>query len=319
MSALVHSSSASTLRVGLGLAQCGAFADPAVVLRMASAAEALGYSSLWAMDRLLTPAEPRTAYPASLDGRLPDEQRVVLDPIVALTLAATATSRIRLGTSVLVAPWYSPILLARTLTAVDLASGGRLTVGLGLGWSVDEFEAVGASQARLGAQSEEILDMLDAVWGDGAVAHRGERFHIAPASVLPKPVQRPRPKLLLAAYTPGGLDRIARRADGWTPAGLPVEALAPMFAAVRDLTAGHGRDPDAMELVVRANIAVTDRHLDSGRPAYHGSVEQVADDLAATRVAGTHEIILELQGCASTTDELFELADALTAPALATA
>lgn len=311
--------SSSGSRLGLGLAQVGPFADPAAVLDMAAKAEALGYSSLWAMDRLLTPVAPRTPYPASPDGVLPEEQRTVLDPIVALTLAATATERIRLGTSVLVAPWYSPVLLARSLTTLDRASGGRLTVGLGLGWSVDEYEAVGVPQRRLAGRSEEILDVLETVWGDDVVAHHGERFHIAPSTVLPKPVQRPRPRLLLAAYTPAGLERVARRADGWTPAGLPIEAIAPMFAAVRDLAANHGRDPDALELVVRANIKVTDHDLGADRPAYWGSVEQVGTDLEATSATGADEIILELQGCAGTVDGLLDLAAAVSAPILAPA
>jgi alkanesulfonate monooxygenase SsuD/methylene tetrahydromethanopterin reductase-like flavin-dependent oxidoreductase (luciferase family) len=112
----------------------------------------------------------------------------------------------------------------------------------------------------------------------------------------PKPVQRPRPPVLLAAYTPEGLDRVARRADGWNPAGLPVEMLAPMWASVRDLAAGHGRDPDALELVVRANIVISDRPIDGERASYAGTVEQVAADIADTRRAGAHEVILALYG-----------------------
>ena len=136
-------------RIGLALGQTGIFANPASVIEMATKAERLGVASLWVMDRLLSPIAPRTPYPASADGVLPLEQHVVLDPIVALTIAATVTERIGLGTSVLVAPFYSPIVLARSLTAIDTASNGRLTVGLGIGWSVDEFEAVGVPQRRL--------------------------------------------------------------------------------------------------------------------------------------------------------------------------
>jgi alkanesulfonate monooxygenase SsuD/methylene tetrahydromethanopterin reductase-like flavin-dependent oxidoreductase (luciferase family) len=92
------------------------------------------------------------------------------------------------------------------------------------------------------------------------------------------------------------MDRLARRADGWTPAGLPVEALAPMWATVRDLAAGHGRDPDALQLVVRANISLHDRAVDGERAAYHGSIEQVAEDLAGTEAAGAHEVVLAISG-----------------------
>ncbi len=260
-------------RIGLGLGHTGAFATPASVIEMATKAEQLGFASLWVMDRVLAPNAPRTPYPASADGVLPTEQHIILDPIVALAIAATVTERIGLGTSVLVAPFHSPIVLARSLTAIDMASNGRLTVGLGLGWSADEFDAVGVPQRNLAGCLEEFLDVLDTVWADGISSHRGERFHIAPATILPKPVQRPRPPILLAAYTPAGLDRVARRADGWTPAGLPIEAISPMFGAVRDMAAGYGRDPDAVQLIVRANAHVTDRPLGKDRPAYHGSTD----------------------------------------------
>jgi probable F420-dependent oxidoreductase len=268
------------------------------------------------MDRILSPIDPRTAYPASADGVLPPEQYVVLDPIVSLAIAATVTERIGLGTNVLVAPFYSPIVLARSLTAIDMVSNGRLTVGLGLGWSADEFDAVGVPQRRLAGHLEEVLDVLESVWADGVSSHRGERFQIAPSNVLPKPVQRPRPPILLAAYTPAGLDRVARRADGWTPAGLPIDAIAPMYGAVRDMAAGHGRDPDAIDLVVRANARVTQLPLGVERPAYHGSIEQVTEDLDATRATGAHEIIVDLQGCTDSVDELLDLAAAITSPIL---
>jgi alkanesulfonate monooxygenase SsuD/methylene tetrahydromethanopterin reductase-like flavin-dependent oxidoreductase (luciferase family) len=117
------------MRIGIGLPQLGRFADIDTLRRVAIAAEASGLSSLWAIDRLLVPVNPRSAYPASADGTLPPEQRTAIDPIVALSVAATVTDRIRLGTSVLVAPWYPPVLLARALASVDVASAGRLAFG----------------------------------------------------------------------------------------------------------------------------------------------------------------------------------------------
>jgi probable F420-dependent oxidoreductase len=303
-------------RFGLALPQVGVLASPRAIIDVATAADELGYSSVWALDRLLSPVKARTPYPAAPDGQLPEEQRIVFDPIGALTLAATVTKRVRVGTNVLVAPWYAPALLARSLTTLDHISGGRLTVGLGLGWSADEYEAVGVPQRRLGNHSEEILDVLEAIWSSEMVEHDGERYHIAPSTILPKPVQAPRPPLLLAAYTPAGLDRIARRADGWTPAGLPVSAVAPMFAVVRDLAAGYGRDPDSIQLVPRANIKITDRPLHADRPAYWGSIEQVSDDIDATRATGANEIILDLQANATSAAELIDLAQAHLAPNL---
>jgi probable F420-dependent oxidoreductase len=304
------------MRVSLALPQVGDLACPAAVRAVAVAADRAGYSALWAMDRLLAPLEPRTPYPASPDGVLPPEQATALDPLGVLTLAAAVTERIRLGTSVLVGPWYPPILLARSLATLDQISEGRLTVGLGLGWSVDEYEAVGVPQRDLAARGEELLDVLDAAWTNEVVVHRGERVRIAPSVIRAKPVQRPRPPILLAAYTTAGLERVARRADGWMPAGLPVDAIGPMWGSVQRLATAHGRDPGDLDLVVRANIKLTDRPLGLDRPSFWGTCEQVADDLVAVRATGAHEVILDVQGTARTAAELLDLVSELSATML---
>jgi probable F420-dependent oxidoreductase len=271
-------------------------ADASAVRRAAVAAEQVGFRSVWVLDRLLGPVEPRSPYPGTADGALPDGMATVLDPLGVLAYAAAVTERIRLGTSVLVAPWYAPVPLARLLTTVDQLSHGRLVVGLGVGWSLDEYEAAGVPMAECDERLDEALDVLDAVWGDELTEYHGRNVRIVRSDVLPKPVQRPRPSLLLAAYTPAGLDRVAARADGWNPAGLPVGMLAPMWARVRDAAAAHGRDPDALKLVVRANIVLADLPIDGERQSYHGNLEQVAEDLVATAEAGADEVILGLYG-----------------------
>ena len=292
------------MRLGISLAQAGRLADPASVRAAATAAELVGYSSVWVLDRLTGPGtgtgsggDPRVFDGGGPGDDLPAEPATALDPLSVLTYAAAVTTRVRLGTSVLVAPWYRPALLARSLTSLDVLSDGRLTVGLGLGGTLDEFEAVGVTSDELGRRLDDALDMLDAVWGAEHPAAADGRIpdgHAAPGA--PRPVQRPRPPVLLAAYTPDGLDRVARRADGWNPAGLPVEMLGPMWASVRDMAAGHGREPDALRLVVRANLAVSDQPIDGARASYAGTVEQVAADLADERRAGADEVILGLRG-----------------------
>src|SRR5262245_51665296 len=118
------------MKIGLALPQIGSLATADNIRTAAIAAEAAGYSSVWVFDRILGANDPRSAYPASPDGRMPDELATVLDPIGTLTLAAAVTERVRVGTSVLVAPWYPPVLLARMLTTVDIISNGRLDAGL---------------------------------------------------------------------------------------------------------------------------------------------------------------------------------------------
>jgi probable F420-dependent oxidoreductase len=299
--------------IGIHLAQNGSLATPAAVRASAAAAETLGYRSVWVLDRLLAPLEPSCGY-GGTDLPLPPAHRTSLDPLTALAFAAAVTDHVRLGTSVLVGPWYPPALLARSLTSHDVLSGGRLTVGLGLGWSPEEFAAAGLDGRDLAARQEELLDALDAWWGGDPVQFSGTRSTIAPSTVGLRPVQRPHPPVLLAAFSPAGLDRIVRRADGWMPVGLPATAIGSTFAGLRNAAAASGRDPEALRLVVRAPMVVTARDLDGDRLPYHGSVRQVVDDVDAAGRAGAHEVILAVEddrGLDATLDAYAAIAEAL--------
>jgi probable F420-dependent oxidoreductase len=301
------------MRIGLGIPHLGHFADPAATRAVAVGAEQSGFASLWAMDRLVSPVAPRTfGYPGRADGTLPVEQQRALDPLVALTLAAAVTDRVRLGTDVLVAPWYPPVLLARSLATLDQVSQGRLTVGLGLGWSVDEFEAAGAPMTDRGHRLEEILDVLTTLWHGGVTTIETSREHVAASHIGLIPVQRPRPPILLAASGPAGLDRIARRADGWIPFGTSLEELRRGWAQVQAAAVGHGRDPDGLELVLRADPVFEEVRLGADRPTFTGTRRQVLDDVHRAEDLGVTELILDLQAATSSTDELLATALDLT-------
>ncbi|MFI6596014.1 TIGR03619 family F420-dependent LLM class oxidoreductase [Nonomuraea sp. NPDC050536] len=270
------------MRMGLAVPQYGAFADPRLSAEVATAAEDLGFDSLWVGDRLLTPTAPRSPYPGG-DGTIPPEHQVFLDPLTILTVAATVTRRARLSFSTLNAFWQPPVVLARSLTTLDIVSGGRLDVGLGLGWSVDEYEAVGVPWRGRGDRLEETLDVLERLWGeDELVQHKGEHWTIPESTVLPKPVQRPRPPLLLGGFGAATLERIGRRADGWLAGPAPLPVLTAMWRAVRRHAEDAGRDPDALRLVVRANPVITAEPADEAGVPGRGTVDQVAAYLAAT-------------------------------------
>jgi probable F420-dependent oxidoreductase len=308
------------MKLGIGLPHLGTLASTEAIQTVAVAAEAAGLDSLWAMDRLLSPVAPRTrAYPGRQDGTLPDAQQTVIDPLVALTLAASVTERVTVGTDVLVAPWYAPVLLGRTLAAIDQVSAGRLVVGLGLGWSVDEFEAVGAPMPGRGRRIEEILDVLAAVWGDDTIDIRTTHEHIAPSVMGVKPKQRPRPPILLGAHSDAGLERIARRADGWLPFGVPLDDIERRWAATLRMAERNGRNPDDLQLVVRADPQFDTRHGRRHRIPFVGSCGQVMDDIERTREVGTTELILDFHATASGVDDFVHTALCLAEPALAAA
>ena len=303
--------------IGLGIPQVGPFADPDMARTVAVAAEATGYSSVWALDRLVAPVAPSstprdgaTLYPYGSfpNGPSPRQDETSLDPIVTLAVAASVTERIRIGTNVLVAPLYSPMLLARSIASLDQASNGRLTVGLGLGSSVDEYRAVGAPVQNVGVRMEEILEVLTAAWSNDVVDIETSREVVVPSIIGPKPVQSPRPPILLAAYTPAGLEQIARRADGWTPAGMPIGYIGPMWASVLEKAERYGRNPDDLRLVIRANVKRTATAMHDVRPPFHGSLHQLRSDLEEYEELGAHEVILDLQGTTDSVDELLDLA-----------
>lgn len=297
------------MRIGLALCQYGPFTRREAILEVARAAEALGFDSLWTGDRILDPAEPRDRYPGSTDGRMPERMRTFLDPLAVLTAAAAVTERLRLGTSTLNAPWYSPVLLARALTSLDVISDGRLDVGFGLGWSSDEYRAVGVPFARRGARLEEILDVLERIWADATVEHHGTHVSIPASRIEPKPVQRPRPPIYLGGYSPRALERVGRRADGWLPAGVPLPLLPGLWKTIARAADRAGRDPESLRMVLRVNPTLTDTPVSPERLPREGTVDQYAEYALAALDAGVDEVFMDLQQTTSSVPEMLEVAD----------
>jgi probable F420-dependent oxidoreductase len=280
------------MRLGCALPTLGPLAGPDALIAGAQRAEALGYDSVWAADRLLAPVAPRSPYPATADGVLPEYFKRSMDPVEALTFAAAHTRRVTLGTSVLNMPFYNPVVLARRLATLDVLSRGRLRVGLGQAWSVDELEAVGADPKARGERADEFIRVLKALWGPDPVEFHGQHFRVARSIVGLKPAQRPHPPLYLAAYVPPALRRAAAVADGWLPSAVPLPALGSMATQFRTLAREAGRDPARLEVVYLAGVDVKNAPLDdSTRGLLSGSAAQIRTDLGRLRDAGVTEVI----------------------------
>jgi probable F420-dependent oxidoreductase len=281
------------MRTGFNLPQLGRAASPQAIAQAAQRAEALGYDSVWVTERLLFPVKPQTPYPVSPDGSLPEPFKHGLDPLETLTFAAAHTRRVGLGTSVLDIPFYNPVVLARRLTTLDVLSGGRLRVGLGLGWSQDEFEAVGADPRERGRRADEFLRVLKAIWTSDPVEFHGQYFRLPRSFIGPKPVQKPHPPIYLAAFSPAALKRVAALADGWNPTAIPAEGMAQMMGQIRELAKAAGRDPASLALIVRANLHVTPKPLDANRGIFSGSLEQIKEDIDRVRALKADELFFD--------------------------
>ncbi|MFJ9707401.1 LLM class F420-dependent oxidoreductase [Streptomyces sp. NPDC101234] len=296
-----------TTRLGLSLPQLRQYSLGTDVPDVARTAEQLGYDSLWVFERALFP-EPATQGLYGMTGvPWPDEYRGVADPLITLTLAAAATERVRLGSSVLVAPLHVPFQLAKSLATLDAASGGRVVAGLGTGWSLDEYAAAGIQPfEERGKVLDELIEVCRAVWGPDPVRYDGQLTKIASAVVGPKPA-RPIP-ILLAANTGRARRRLVDHADGWLPVGMGAEQLAAQWRELQDLAAERGRR-EPIQTVLRVNPTYTPKAYDgSDRRPFQGSVDQIVEDLVAHAEVGLEEILIDLQSSARDARELKDIA-----------
>lgn len=281
------------MRAGFILPQIGPLGTAENLVKVAQRAEALGYDSLWVTERLLWPVKPQNPYPATPDGSLPPQYKHSLDPLETLTFVAAHTGKIALGTSVLDMPYYNPVMLARRVTTLDVLSGGRVRLGLGLGWSKDEYQATGAPPRNHGAFAEEFLQVLKTIWTTDPAEFQGTFFTLPKSVIGPKPVQKPHPPIYLAAFAPAALNRLARLADGWNPVGMPLEAMAATMNQIRQMAKDAGRAPAALQLIVRANLYVTPHPSAQNRFIFTGTLDQIKEDVEGCRRMNADEIFFD--------------------------
>lgn len=273
------------MRLGCAVPVSGAWATPAACVEVAELAEELGYESLWVFQRLLAPVDGEGAH------RLEPQYRRVLDPLSILAFLAGRTTRVRLGVAVVNAPFYSPVVLAKSLTTIDHLAGGRLDVGIGLGWMREEFEAVGVPYAQRGARTEDFFRCLRSIWCDEVVDYDGPFYRVPRSRVEPKPLQRPHPPVLFGGGVAPALRRAGRLGAGWVSSSrADIGTLAESVATVRAAAADAGRDPAELRIVCRAVTKVRDDE----RAPLVGSLEEIRSDLARLEQAGVTEAFVDL-------------------------
>ena len=291
------------MKLGFGIPVIGpAVSSAAGLSAFCAGLEDLGYDSLWAADRLVTPVAPQTPYPGK-EQPFPPQMTRNLDPVLLWTVAATATSRVRLNSSTLSTFYYEPPHLARLLTTLDVLSGGRLEVGVGLGWMKDEHDiARSADWHRRGKILDDLLAFLHAWWTTNPVSWDSQFFSIPPTHADLRPVQEGGPPIWIGGASEAAMRRVGRSAVGWLAfEGLPDDVVASWWSIARRAAEDAGRDPDALKTAMRINLEP------------NTSVGSLADKLKRLAESGTDEAFVDAFAVFPSLDQTLEFASQLIA------
>jgi probable F420-dependent oxidoreductase len=262
-------------------------------------AERLGFESIYMADHVVLPNRVDSVYPYSPDGASVFRSSVpFFEPISTMLYLAGCTTTLRLGLNVLIVPYRPAVLTAKMLAMLDVLSGGRLTVGVGVGWMAEEFEALGLdTYADRGAVTDEYLQVFKALWTEDTPRFDGRFCQVADVTMLPRPVQAPHPPIWVGGHTGPALRRAARHGDAWLPLGtfppalFPPDALRPKIERLRQLTVEAGRPEDAVELCFGGVVAFLD-DPGSERMPLQGRPEQIIEDVHAYRALGVRHFVL---------------------------
>ncbi|MGV0645266.1 TIGR03619 family F420-dependent LLM class oxidoreductase [Mycolicibacterium sp. XJ879] len=259
--------------------------------------EDLGCDTLWVGDRLVTPVNMQSTYPGK---KPPPQMTRYLDPVLLWTVAATATSRVRLNASTLSTFYYEPTHLARQLTTLDVLSDGRLDVGVGVGWMKDEHDiARGADRRRRGRMLDDVLAFLQKWWTTTPVSWDSEFFSLPPVHVDLRPVQAGGPPIWIGGASEAAMRRVGRIGTGW----LGVEGLQDsdrLWPIARRAAQEAGRDPDALKTAMRIS-------LEPGT-----SIDAVVDKIERFAADGVDEAIVDAIPLFRSLEQLLDFASQVT-------
>jgi probable F420-dependent oxidoreductase len=288
------------MKFGLMFANTGPYTSASGVVELAEAAESSGYESIWVVEHVIWPDSYDSEYPYDPSGKMPGDPSTPLpDPLIWLSFAAAATSTIRLATGILILPERNPVVLAKAVATLDVLSGGRFDLGIGVGWLKEEFEALGVPFDDRGQRTDEYIAAMKALWAGDNASFDGEFTSFAAVSSNPKPEGGSVP-IVVGGHSKPAARRAGRLGDGFFPGKGSMEELGELFDIARQTAADAGRDPAAIELT-------------AGHPGLFGDDPVgAAEELASFGV--TRSIVPAFLMAGSTADKAEELAERILRP-----
>lgn len=282
------------MRFGVVLPNLGGLANPHVLTTLAHRAEELEFDGVFLSDHVILPTAPGSRYPYRSDGTFPlrpDEN--ILEPVTMMAYLAATTTTVHLGFSVLVLPYRHPVLNAKMLATLDVCSGGRLIVGAGVGWMLEEFAALGSDYAHRGEVTDEHIRLLQTLWTRDEPQFVGDHYQISGMTMYPKTAQRPRPPIWTGGISPRALRRSADLGDGWHGIGMGPVDISRVRQQLQAMREESGRGFEGFELSLRVGLDVTNTELPQSRLPLRGSPGQIAGDVVRYREAGLTYLVVE--------------------------
>jgi probable F420-dependent oxidoreductase len=267
------------MKFGIVPINLGEFTDPQVLIPFVQKAERLGYESVWTAEHVIIPKHYDSVYPYNPSGKVPFRpDAAIIDPLVALTFIAAATTRLRLGTGVNILPQTNPLYLAKWASSIDHLSQGRLMLGLGIGWLQEEFAAIGVPFAQRGKRSDEYLAALKAVWSGQEVDFQGEFVRWQGFQMRPAPAQAGGVPLVIGGVSAPAIRRTVHHGNGWYVIGKDLDEYRAHMRALDDECRRQGRN--------RAELEIT---------AYWDYYRQGADSLSAYQELGVDRLLINVR------------------------
>ena len=272
-------------------------ANREVLIETARRSESLGFDYLVVGDHVVMPVEVAPRYPYSPDGKFSASLRDnILEPLTALAYMGGATSRVRLAVSVLILPYRHPVLMAKMVTTLDHLTGGRVDLGVGVGWMEEEFRALGSPPfADRGRVADEVLQVFKAICTQDEPNFEGKFFRVSGVTVYPKPVQKPHPPIWVGGNSAAALRRVARLGNGWEATALTPEQVAQGKASLEEFCREVGRDP----LTVRLSVRLAVRLREGGT-----SLDRFREDVRRYQEVGVS--VVHIRPVAETPQQLYQ-------------
>ncbi len=240
------------MKFGLAFASSVGIEGPEA-LELCRQAETLGFDSVWGGEHVIIPSTIDSKYPYTVDGKIPAQPDTPIpDPLIWLAFVAAAAPTLRLGTCILIVPQRNPLVLAKEIATLDRLSGGRVELGIGVGWMKEEFDSLGIPWDRRGSRNDEYIAAMQALWAGPHAEFHGDFVDFPPATCSPRPVQAKIP-ILVGGDTPVALRRAVRIADGYFPGESNPDKLVELLGRLHASAKEHGRDPE--EIAINAVFA----------------------------------------------------------------